>query len=107
MGWTLDRTCGFPKSQRFTFGQRLDNLALDGLQATIRAICARSGERRLAELETLDLAVEQLRALWRLAEERGWISRQQLLHVNGRLDEAGRMLGGWMKKTGGGGATEQ
>ena len=29
VGWTLDRTAGFPKSQRFTFGQRLDNLTLD------------------------------------------------------------------------------
>ena len=28
VGWTLDRTAEIPKSQRFTFGQRLDNLAL-------------------------------------------------------------------------------
>ena len=25
VGWTLERTADFPKSQRFTFGQRLDN----------------------------------------------------------------------------------
>jgi hypothetical protein len=31
VGWTLDRTAGFPKSQRFTFGQRLDNLSLNAL----------------------------------------------------------------------------
>src|SRR5258708_6404378 len=32
VGWTLDRTADFPKSQRFTFGQRVDNLSLDCLQ---------------------------------------------------------------------------
>jgi hypothetical protein len=26
LGWTLDRTADLPKSQRFTFGQRLDGL---------------------------------------------------------------------------------
>jgi hypothetical protein len=31
-GWTLDRTADIPKNARFTFGQRLDNLALDALQ---------------------------------------------------------------------------
>jgi tetratricopeptide (TPR) repeat protein len=35
--WTLDRTADLPKSQRFTFGQRVDNLSLDCLQQVARA----------------------------------------------------------------------
>jgi len=31
LGWTLDKTADFPKRQRFTFGQRVDNLSLDSL----------------------------------------------------------------------------
>ena len=31
VGWTMDRTANIPKSQRFTIGQRLDNLTLDAL----------------------------------------------------------------------------
>jgi hypothetical protein len=27
-----------------------------------------------------------------------WISQQQLLFANGRLDEIGRMTGGWLKQ---------
>lgn len=32
VGWSMDRTSHLPKSQRFTFGQRLDGLSLDALQ---------------------------------------------------------------------------
>jgi hypothetical protein len=32
VSWTLDRTADFPKSRRFTFGQRVDNLSLDCIQ---------------------------------------------------------------------------
>ena len=31
VGWTLDRTSAIPKSQRFTFGLRLDGGTLDAL----------------------------------------------------------------------------
>ena len=48
-------------------------------------------------LDELNLLLEQLRVLWRLVHERRWISQQQLLFVNGRLDEIGRMTGGWLK----------
>lgn len=95
-GWSLDRTAGFPKSQRFTFGQRLDNLILDALQSAVKAIRTRKREQKIESLGNLDLILEQLRALWRLVAERGWISKQQLVHVQSKLDEAGRMVGGWL-----------
>ena len=88
VGWTLDRTADIPKSQRFTFGQRLDNLSLDALQRTIRAVRGRTAKQKLADLTALDLLLEELRVLWRLMNERGWISRQQLVFV--RASETGR-----------------
>lgn len=100
-GWTFDRTASLPKSQRFTFGQRLDNMTLDGLMLAVRAIYAGRGDKRKSLME-LNLALEQLRVLWRLVSERKWISPQQLLFVNGKIDEIGRMVGGWMKECGGG-----
>ena len=39
-GWTLDRTASLPKSQRFTFGERVDRLTLDCLELTLKAIYA-------------------------------------------------------------------
>ena len=68
VGWTLDRTADIPKSQRFTFGQRLDNLSLDALQRTIRAVRGRTAKQKLADLAALDLLLEELRVLWRLVK---------------------------------------
>jgi hypothetical protein len=95
-GWTLDRTADIPKSHRFSFGQRLDNLTLDALLLAVRALYTPRTDKPplLAEL---NLTLEQLRVLWRLLHDRRWISQQQLLFVNRQLDEIGRMTGGWLK----------
>jgi len=50
-----------------------------------------------APLRRLNLNLEKLRVFWRLICDRGWISAQQLLFVTQRLDEVGRMTGGWLK----------
>lgn len=96
VGWTLDRTADLPKSQRFTFGQRLDGLMLEALERCIEAAYSAKPEK-LRALTSLNLLLEKLRVLWRLVHERGWISQQQLFYVIGQIDEAGRMAGGWMK----------
>lgn len=100
-GWTFDRTAAIPKSQRFTFGQKLDNLSLEGLLLVVKAIYSPRA-KKAALLRELNLVLEQLRVLWRLVEERRWISAKQLLFVNARLDEIGRMAGGWLKQQEGG-----
>lgn len=100
LGWTLDRTANLPKSARFTFGQRLDNFTLDALMLVTRAIYS-PRPQKAALLRELNLLLEQLRVLWRLVEERRWISQQQLLFANSRLDEIGRMTGGWLRSLAG------
>ena len=42
--------------------------------------------------------------LWELVQQWRWISEQQLVFVAGKLGEAGRMTGGWLKQARGGGA---
>jgi hypothetical protein len=98
-GWTLQRTGNLPKSHRFTFGQRLDNMTLDALLLGVRAIYSPSAGKRplLAEL---NLQLELLRVLWRLVHDQHWISQQQLIFVIGKIDEIGRMTGGWMRQLG-------
>ena len=89
-GRTLDRTASLPKSARFTFGQRLDNVTLDALELVIRAFFEPRGRRKADHLRELNLALEVLRALWRLVEQRGWIAQRQLLHIVGRPPGRGR-----------------
>ena len=97
VGWTLQRTASIPKSHRFTFGERVDNLTLNCLEWVIEAIYATS-EKKASPLRRVNLNLEKLRIFWRLICDRGWISQQQLLFVSQKLDEVGRMVGGWLKQ---------
>ena len=85
VGWTLNRTADIPKSHRFTFGQRLDNLTLDALLLSVRAIYSARAKKRDC-LEELNLHLEELRVLWRLVHEQRWINQQQLLFVITQID---------------------
>ena len=97
IAWTLLRTADIPKSHRFSFGQRIDNLSLDALMLCIRAIYA-ARAKKAPFLEELNLTLEQLRALWRMVHGQRWISQQQLIFIISKIDEAGRMTGGWLKQ---------
>jgi hypothetical protein len=97
LGWTLDRTASLPRSHRFTFGERVDRLTLDCLELVIEAIFT-APPHKTAPLRQLNLNLEKLRVFWRLIEQRRWISQQQLLFATQRLDEIGRMAGGWLKQ---------
>lgn len=97
VAWTLDRTASVPKSHRFTFGERVDRLTLDCLELVIEAVYAPHGGK-LAPLRQLNLNLEKLRVLWRIICDRHWISTQQLLFVSQKLDEIGRMIGGWLRQ---------
>jgi hypothetical protein len=75
VGWTLDRTADFPKSQRFTFGQRVDNL--DCLQQVVRAIYSTGNQRHryLSELNFSSGAARLIgsyRSLPCVAPKCGW-----------------------------------
>ena len=96
LGDLLDRTRCVPKAVRFTFSTRIDNLALDVLERLVEARW--SGPRRKAAcLKEVDLALARLRALLRLACDRGYLARRGYEHVVRGLDEAGRMAGAWRR----------
>jgi hypothetical protein len=97
LSWTFCRTAGIPKSHRFTVGQRIDNITLECLLLTTQALWS-PPEGKPLFLQDLNLQLELLRVLWRVVHDQGWISQQQLVHVIGRIDEAGRITGGWLRQ---------
>ena len=92
----MDRTASFPKSHRFTFGERMDNLALDCIELCLEAIYQPAAGKR-APLKRLNLQLEKLRIFWRMVSDKKWISLNQLAFVVTKIDEIGRMVGGWLK----------
>lgn len=92
--WTLDRTERFPKSARFTLSSRIDNLVLDGIGLIVEA---RFGRNRVGNLESINLMLEKLRFFFRLAYERRYLSSGNYESASERIEEAGRMTGGWIR----------
>ena len=84
----------FPKSHKFTIGERIETTALDVLEALIEAIYTRE---RIQHLRSANLGIEKLRFLLRLAADLKLLDRRRYEHAPRTLDETGRLIGGWMK----------
>ena len=93
----LDRTGKFPKKARFAFSNRIDNLSLDVLEKIVEARYTQ-GRCKQPVLREIDLALARLRVLLRVSHDRRYLSTGGLELLAQRLDEAGRMVGGWRQQ---------
>lgn len=97
-GWFLHHTGKWPKSARFTLTQRLENHALEILELLVEA---RYEPRCRAErLRTLNLLLERMRFLVRIAKAGNVVTNQGFERTNEGLDECGRMVHGWRQALG-------
>lgn len=94
-GWLLDRTAKWPKSARFTLTQRIENLSLEVVEELVVARYRREGRRR--RLEDVNLRLERLRHLFRLAKAAKVCPFAVFESAMRALDETGRMLHGWRR----------
>ena len=99
--WLLPAADKFPKAQRFVVTRRLTGAALDMQEALFHAN-ARRRRNRLDHLRDADAHLDQLRLYLRLARHWKWLSTGQHEHVSQMVEEIGRLLGGWIRKTSGG-----
>jgi len=95
LGWLFDVTQKFPRRTRFTFASRLDNLGLDVLEKIIEAAYTKD---KIELLRQINLSIEKLRVLLRLCNEKRLLSDAAYKHGIYELFEAGKMIGGWIKK---------
>ena len=93
--WLLPTTEKFPKRVRFTFADRINNLALDIVEDLVEARYTR--DKRLL-LQRVNLRLEKLRILLRLCHRLRYLPHQGYEHASRSLNEVGRMLGGWIKQ---------
>ena len=96
MTWLLERIAGFPRTHRFILGTRIGNLILDVLERLLEAAYSREKKE---SLRRANLDLEKLRHLLRSGYELKCISLRQYEFVSREIDEVGRMVGGWMKKS--------
>ena len=84
----------FPKAQKFVLGQQIENCMIDIARLIIHA---NKLKNRRAKLYEIDVELEKLRLLIRLAKDMGFMSIKKYgIHAE-KVDETGKILGGWMK----------
>ena len=94
--WFLERVDGFPKNQRFVFGQRLADYAIGVLELLVEAAYS---PRKAELLSRANRHIEVLRWLVRLAKDRELFTMRQYGFACKGLTECGRMVGGWLKQS--------
>ena len=72
----------------------METTALDLCLALVEASHSRSKERPLYRANRL---LDQLRLLTRLSHDLGLLTTRRYEHLSGRVEELGRMIGGWLR----------
>ncbi len=93
--WLFQATDKFPKKARFSFCQRIEGIALDVVEDLIEA---RYSRQKLAILRRANLRLEKMRVLMRLSHKLRYLSHEGYEHSARAINEAGRMLGAWIKQ---------
>ena len=95
--WLMAVVEKFPRSHKFSVGDRIQVTALDVLEALVEATYTKD---RNQHLRAANLGIEKLRFLLRLAADLRMLDRGRYEHAARALDETGRLIGGWMKAHG-------
>src|SRR3990167_10945883 len=86
----------FPKKDRYSLGQKIDNFSLDTFEFIILA-GTNEKEKKLPFIEKAIVRLDILKILIRLAKDINAIESKKYLELESILQEIGRMLGGWKK----------
>jgi len=93
--WLLEKTEKFPKRVRFSFTNRIENLALDIIEGIVDS--RYSGEKK-AILRRIDLDLEKLRVLLRMCHDLRILDGKGYEFASRQINETGKMIGGWRKQ---------
>lgn len=92
--WLYPLVTKFPQKQRFVLGQQMQNGVLEILQGTIAANHERD---KVTLLKRVSVDLDKFRYLFRLSKDLQFISVRQYQFGAEKINEIGKMLGGWMK----------
>lgn len=93
--WLYPTVNKFPKKQRFVLGQQIENTVLEILKGTIQA---NQENNKLPYFKQISVDLDKLRILIRLSKDLKFISIRQYQFAAEKINEIGKILGGWMKK---------
>ena len=86
----------FPKSSRYTLGQKIDFLFLEVIENTIKAGYSTKIEKEVF-LKRSSVKLDLLKFFLQIAWQIQSLEDKKYIRLSEKLDEIGRMLGGWIK----------
>lgn len=86
----------FPKTKRYTLGQKLDNLTLEIFELLFSIPTANN---KAATLQQISTKLDLLKILLRLSKDSLALRDKKYLELQAILQEIGKMLGGWIRST--------
>jgi hypothetical protein len=92
--WLVPTVEKFPRAQKFLLGDRIQSIALDVMEGLVEATYTRN---RAPVLRAVNLKLEKLRLLFRLATDLEILDLRRYEHAARSIDEIGRLVGGWLK----------
>lgn len=97
--WLIAKVSKFPKDQRFLLGDRIERHALDILEMLIEAALTSNQNGKANTLREANVRLEHLRYMMRLAKDAKYINIKSFHFAYERMEEVGRMIGGWIKSS--------
>ena len=86
----------FPKTKRYTLGQKLDNLTLEIFELLFSIPTT---SNRITVLQQISIKLDLLKVLLGLAKDSQALTNKSYLELQEMLQEIGKMLGGWIRAT--------
>ncbi len=88
-----------PKKDRFTIGQKTENILLEILTLVVTAYHTKDPVLKKELLSKANMALECAKITIRLAKDVKALEQRWYVDYEGRLQEMGKMMGGWMRQT--------
>jgi four helix bundle protein len=95
--WLYPTVNKFPKSQRFVLGQRIENGVLKIVEEIIEMRVIVGREEKLKQLQKISTEMDKTRMLIRISKDLKFIKTSQYIFATEKINEMGKMLGGWIK----------
>lgn len=90
----------YPKAEKFALVANVKNSMFEALKLILRANKIYGNKAaRIDMLNALDAEIQLQKVLVRISHEQKYISNNNYMEWSKRLDEIGRILGGWIKAT--------
>lgn len=87
----------FPKTSRFLLGSKIDTIFLQLIEYIFTA-CGSKGEYKLSYLSKSSAKLDLLKFFIRISWETKALDSKKYILLSERLDETGKMLGGWIRQ---------